>query len=117
MFILDFFKGMLNYLGLSKKNAKILFLGLDNAGKTTLMRRLKDDRMVQHAPTSFAHSEELVLGNIRFMAHDLGGHKAMRKIWKTYMPGVNGIIYIVDASARERLPESKEVNYTCNFLK
>jgi GTP-binding protein SAR1 len=66
MFILDFFKGILNYLGLSKKNAKILFLGLDNAGKTTLMRRLKDDRMVQHCPTSFAHSEELVLGNVRF---------------------------------------------------
>ena len=106
---MDFLKGVLNYLGLAKKNAKILFLGLDNAGKTTLMRRLKDDRMVQHAPTSFAHSEELVLGNVRFMAHDLGGHRAMRKIWKSYAPGVNGIIYMVDAAERERLQESKNV--------
>ena len=109
MFILDFLKGVLSSLGLAKKNAKILFLGLDNAGKTTLMRRLKDDRMVQHAPTSFAHSEELVLGNVRFVAHDLGGHKAMRKIWKQYMPGVDAIVYIVDSSESNRLHESKEV--------
>ena len=44
--ISGFFKGILGYLGLYKKSGNIIFLGLDNAGKTTLLKRLKDDKMV-----------------------------------------------------------------------
>ena len=71
------------------------------------MRRLKDDRMVQHDPTMYAHSEELVLGNVRFKAYDLGGHPAMRKTWKNYYSNIDGIIYLIDAADDSRLDESK----------
>jgi len=101
-YVWGFFKGILGFLGLYKKSGSIIFLGLDNAGKTTLLRRLKDDRMVQMNPTVHAHVEQLTLGQVQITAIDIGGHKNVRKTWRNYFPTINAIIYMIDAADLDR---------------
>ena len=114
-YLWGYVKGMVNsvlgYLGLYNKKANIVFLGLDNAGKSALLHVLKTDRVTQTRPTIHPHSEELKMGNLVLNTYDLGGHETARKIWKDYFPAVNAILFLVDAVDVKRFPEAyKELN-------
>jgi len=104
----DWFRRLFDFLGLFPRDAKICFLGLDNAGKTTLLHMLKEGRVSVNKPTLYPQNEELMIHNIRFRTFDLGGHETARRIWKDYYATVNGLIFIVDAADRTRFVEARE---------
>lgn len=108
MFIVNFFKSAFEWMGFFQKSANIIFLGLDNAGKTTLLYMLQSDRFTQTDSTIHPHQAEVTIGNIRFNSYDLGGHLQARKTWTDYCGTVDGIIFMVDAAAQDRLGEAKK---------
>ncbi|EKX36942.1 hypothetical protein GUITHDRAFT_158647 [Guillardia theta CCMP2712] len=105
--LLEWLRGLLRLLGLWKRDATILLLGLDNAGKSTLLHKLCSNELRPFVPTTKAHSKTFSLGNIKFTAWDLGGHEQVRDLWEEYYSGADAIVFMVDSADRARFGEAK----------
>lgn len=106
MGLFDWFFGLLGALGLYEKKASILFLGLDNAGKTTLLRLMAGDHLAVHAPTVHPTNDEITVNGLKIKAFDVGGHEQARRIWSDYFGTVDAIVYLLDISDHERIKEA-----------
>ncbi|KAL3926999.1 MAG: hypothetical protein SGPRY_003031 [Prymnesium sp.] len=93
---------------LGKKQCRILMLGLDAAGKTTILYQLKLGEMTNTAPTLGFNVETVAYKNIEFMVWDMGGQDAIRQLWQHYYKNAQALIFVVDSADEERLAEARD---------
>ena len=87
---------------------RILMIGLDNAGKTTVLYKLKLGEVVTTLPTIGFNVETVEYKNISFTVWDVGGQTKIRPLWQHYFENTQGIIYVVDSNDPVRIKEARE---------
>uniref|UniRef100_A0A8I5NE58 ARF GTPase 5 n=1 Tax=Papio anubis TaxID=9555 RepID=A0A8I5NE58_PAPAN len=94
-----------------KKQMRILMgpeVGLDAAGKTTILYKLKLGEIVTTIPTIGFNVETVEYKNICFTVWDVGGQDKIRPLWRHYFQNTQGLIFVVDSNDRERVQESAD---------
>ena len=85
---------------LVKREMRILMLGLDNSGKTSILYRLKLGQPKRTVPTIGFNVETLEYKNIAFTVWDVGGQEKLRALWHHYFASAQALIFVVDSSDR-----------------
>merc|ERR1712217_692005 len=93
---------------IGKQEMRILMVGLDAAGKTTILYKLKLGEVVTTIPTVGFNVETVEYRNISFTVWDVGGQDKIRKLWRHYYLGSQGVIFVVDSSDRDRIEDARE---------
>lgn len=89
---------------LRNEPARILLLGLDSVGKTTILYRMHLNQTLPTLPTIGFNVETLEpIEGLRLHVWDIGGQDKLRGIWKFYVKNCEGLFYVVDSSDRERI--------------
>ncbi|KAJ5204495.1 uncharacterized protein N7498_005374 [Penicillium cinerascens] len=91
-----------------RKEMRILMVGLDAAGKTTILYKLKLGEIVTTIPTIGFNVETVEYKNIQFTVWDVGGQDKIRPLWRHYFQNTQGIIFVVDSNDRDRIVEARE---------
>jgi small GTP-binding protein len=91
----------------NKKEARIVMVGLDAAGKTTVLYKLKLNDVVATIPTIGFNVERLEYKNLKMTIWDIGGQDRLRPLWRHYYENTNGIIFVVDSCDHARMKLAK----------
>jgi len=87
---------------------RILLVGLDAAGKTTILYKLKLNEVVSTIPTIGFNVENVAYKNLTFTMWDIGGQDKIRPLWRHYFHGSHGIIFVVDSNDRARIDTARD---------
>merc|ERR1739845_40093 len=92
----------------SNQEMRILMVGLDAAGKTTILYKLKLGEVVTTIPTVGFNVETVEYKNINFTEWDVGGQDKIRKLWRYYYQNTQGLIFVIDSNDRDRIEDARE---------
>ncbi|GLE03628.1 hypothetical protein PINS_up012530 [Pythium insidiosum] len=95
--------------GPQARESRLLILGLDAAGKTTLLYMLTLGECPVTIPTIGFNVETFRYENLEFVAWDIGGQHSIRPYWRCYLPNTDAVLFVVDSSDRERIQEARKV--------
>ncbi|KAG5439775.1 hypothetical protein PCANB_000057 [Pneumocystis canis] len=90
------------------KEMRILMLGLDAAGKTTILYKLKLNQSVTTIPTVGFNVETVIYKNVKFNVWDVGGQDKIRPLWRHYYTGTQGLIFVIDSADKDRIDEARK---------
>ena len=91
-----------------KMEARVLMVGLDAAGKTTILYKLKLGEIVTTIPTIGFNVETVEYKNLKFTVWDVGGQDKLRPLWRHYFQNTNGVIFVVDSNDKDRVAQARD---------
>ncbi|KAF2827861.1 ADP-ribosylation factor [Ophiobolus disseminans] len=92
---------------LKDKEMRILMLGLDNAGKTTIVKKIMNEDVNSVSPTLGFIIKTIEYDGYKLNIWDVGGQKTLRTYWKNYFEKTDTLIWVVDATDRERIDDCR----------
>ncbi|KAG6885492.1 ADP-ribosylation factor-like protein 2 [Termitomyces sp. T159_Od127] len=90
-----------------EREMRILFLGLDNAGKTTILKRLNGEDIKSISPTLGFNIKTFAHGKYTLNIWDVGGQRTLRPYWRNYFEQTDALVWVVDSSDRMRMADCK----------
>uniref|UniRef100_A0A915PTE3 Eukaryotic translation initiation factor 3 subunit G n=1 Tax=Setaria digitata TaxID=48799 RepID=A0A915PTE3_9BILA len=92
---------------LKEKELRILVLGLDNGGKTTVLKRLNGEEISEVTPTFGFNIKTLKYKDMKLNMWDVGGQKSLRSYWRNYFEQTDGVMWVVDSADIDRMDDCK----------
>src|SRR4051812_10569255 len=87
---------------------RILLLGLDAAGKSTILYKLKLGSVVNTVPTIGFNVEQIEYKRLKLTCWDVGGQQRIRPLWRHYFSGTHALIFVIDSNDRDRIGEAAD---------